>query len=89
MPIVSMCTIQGLKAYHTLKTVSSLAEFSQELLLSSEYDVEDVFRKALSNHPQVNVVNGGGIRVTFGNVPTTPFQHWDGIFTRDRTFAEN
>ena len=51
-------------------------DFGGELLTSSEYDVEDVFRKALADHPQVNVDNGGGIRVTMGNVPTPPFQHW-------------
>ena len=51
-------------------------DFSKELLTSSEYDVEDVFRKALSNHPLVNVANGGGIRVTMDNVPSPPFQYW-------------
>ena len=63
--------------------ISSIAEFCNELLTSSEYDIEDVFRKALSNHPLVNVANGGGIRVTMGNLPTPPFQYWDGICTRD------
>ena len=64
-----------LKILRVRVSVSSSAEFSSELLTSSEYDVEDVFRKALSSHPLVNVANGGGIRVTLSNVPSPPFQY--------------